>query len=63
MNADGAVLDFASIAIVLTPYASSTPAALDSAGFVDQPDRLWRCMMLDNEHVPSIANLFLIPID
>jgi len=63
VNADSAVLDLASIAVVLTGYASGTLAALGSAGFVDQPDRLGMGMMLDNQLDASIANLFLIPLD
>ena len=63
MNAHGAVLHLAAIAVVLTGDRRGTATAFGRAGFIDRADRLVVSVLARDNLLAAIPQLLFIPLD
>ena len=63
MNAHHAIVDLPTVAVVLPSDAHGMPAALGRARLVHAADRLGVGMVLGDDLLAAISELFFIPLD
>ncbi len=63
MNTHHAIVDLASVAVVLPTHADGFFAALGRARFIHAADRFGMCMLAGDDLLAAVAKLFFIPLD
>lgn len=63
MDCNSTVFDLAAIAIVLSLRSNSMIAALGGAGLIDASNRVGMSMLLSDNRLTAVTQLFFVPLD